>query len=162
MHLNAISPQAPPVKIQGIKTRLVPAIADVCPERLFGRWIEPFGGSMAVALNLRPKQALLADINPHLINLYRGIQTGAINGAAVREHFEREGAVLRATGGDHYYAVRERFNAEQDPLDFLFVNRAAYNGLVRFNQAGHYNAAFCRKPARYRRALVTRIANQVD
>lgn len=162
MRLNAARPQAPPVKIQGIKTRLVGAIAGVCPESIAGRWIEPFGGSMAVALNLRPERAFLADINPHLIRLYQGIQAGKVTGESARAHLAREGAALRERGEAHYYAVRKRFNAAGDPLDFLFVNRAAYNGLVRFNNAGHYNAAFCKKPERYRRHLVTRIANQID
>ena len=53
----------PPLKCQGIKTKLIPFIrANVSPDP-HGRWIEPFAGTCAVALNLRPEHALLADRN---------------------------------------------------------------------------------------------------
>lgn len=51
----------PPIKCQGIKTKLVPWIKAIVPDDFDGRWIEPFMGSGVVAFNLRPKRALLAD-----------------------------------------------------------------------------------------------------
>lgn len=154
-------PQAPPVKSQGIKTRLVPFIRGAINWDGRGRWVEPFFGSGAVALNLAPERALLADTNPHLVRLYRDIQQGRVTPAGVAAFLTGEGARLRARGGTHYYDVRARFNAGPTSLDFLFLNRAAFNGLIRFNRAGGFNTPFCRKPDRFRPAYVTRIANQV-
>ena len=155
-------PQAPPIKTQGIKTRLAPFISDHVAWDGRGRWVEPFLGSGAVLLNLRPERALAADTCRPVIDFYRGVRDGGITAGRVRAFLEREGARLRADGGEHYYRVRERFNREGDPLDFLFLSRAGYNGLMRFNGRGEFNTAFCKKPERFRPAYVTRICNQVQ
>ena len=152
----------PPVKTQGIKTKLVSLIAESIKWPGNGRWIEPFLGSGVVAFNIAPAQALLADTNEYIINLYLGIGAGAIDGAAVRRHLEREGSLLLKRGEEHYYAVRKRFNAGGDPLDFVFLNRACFNGMVRFNSKGEFNVPFCRKPNRFRPALITKIVNQIE
>ena len=44
----------PPIKCQGIKTKLVPTLKKIVPDDIEGRWIEPFCGSGVVPLNLRP------------------------------------------------------------------------------------------------------------
>ena len=62
---------------------------------------------------------------------------------------------------EYYYFVRDRFNDLADPLDFLFLNRSCFNGMMRFNKKGRFNVPFCRKPDRFRKAYVTKIANQV-
>lgn len=157
-----VAPKAPPIKTQGIKTKLVPLIArSVCWEGE-GRWVEPFLGSGVVAMNLAPKRALLADTNKHLIKLYQSIQYGEVNGSRVRGYLEREGTHLLEKGEDHYYFIRDRFNEAGDPLDFIFLSRACFNGMMRFNRKGGFNVPFCRKPERFRPALITKIVNQVE
>ena len=151
----------PPIKSQGIKTKLVPWIRSVCGGKAQDRWVEPFMGSGVVAFNVAPRAALLADTNPHIIEFYRAIQNDEVTPATARAHLEREGAQLSATAGEHYYIVRERFNAAPSPLDFLFLNRACFNGMMRFNRAGGFNVPFCRKPARFAPAYVTKICNQI-
>ena len=47
------------------------------------------------------------------------------------------------------------------PLIFLFVNRAGFNGMIRFNRKGGFNVPFCRKPQRFSQAYITKIDNQV-
>ena len=152
----------PPIKSQGIKTKLVPWIKSIVPADFNGAWIEPFMGTGAVAFNIAPRSAVLSDTNPHLINFYSGIASGAITAQSVRAYLTREGALLLEKGEDHYYFIRDRFNAEHSPLDFLFVNRAGFNGMIRFNKTGGFNIPFCRKPQRFAQAYVTKIANQVD
>ncbi len=153
--------RVPPVKIQGIKTKIVPLIMASIRWDGQGRWIEPFMGSGAVAFNVLPDRALLGDTNRHVVALYQAIQAGQIDARSVRAHLEREGSRLLSDGAAHYYSVRDRFNISHDPLDFLFLNRACFNGLIRFNRQGEFNVPFCRKPGRFQAALVTKIANQV-
>lgn len=45
----------PPIKCQGIKTKLVSSIKSLADQQNFDRWIEPFCGSGVVAFNLQPK-----------------------------------------------------------------------------------------------------------
>lgn len=153
--------QIPPLKIQGIKTKAIPFIQDSIDWRGSGRWIEPFVGSAVVPLNIKPERALLGDANPHLIRFYEAIRRGVVTGATVRTFLEREGACLLRDGQDHYYRVRARFNEQHDPHDFLFLNRACFNGMIRFNRKGRFNTPFCRKPERFRPAYITKICNQV-
>ena len=153
--------RVPPLKIQGIKTKIVPFIMQSIEWNGSGRWIEPFVGSAVVLLNVNPGRALLGDTNLHVINFYKSLQQGALTSSTVRGFLEREGENLRCDGENHYYRVRERFNAEHDPHDFLFLNRACFNGVMRFNRAGGFNTPFCRKPERFSRGYITKICNQV-
>lgn len=153
--------QIPPLKIQGIKTKAIPFIQESVHWDGSGRWIEPFVGSGVVPINIMPERALLGDANPHLIRFYTAIQKEVVTASTVREFLEHEGARLQCDGEEHYYRVRERFNESHDPHDFLFLNRACFNGLVRFNKKGQFNTPFCRKIDRFRPAYVTKICNQV-
>jgi DNA adenine methylase len=152
----------PPIKSQGIKTKLVPWIRSIVPPGFNGTWVEPFMGTGAVAFNVAPKKALLCDTNPHLVNFYTGIANGDITPEIVKEFLIFEGALLSEKGEEHYYAIRERFNLSHSPLDFLFLNRAGFNGMIRFNRKGGFNIPFCRKPQRFAQAYVTKITNQVE
>lgn len=152
----------PPIKSQGIKTKLVPAIAELVPDNFTGTWIEPFMGTGVVAFNLAPKKALLCDSNPHLINFYQAIATNEVNAAIVKDFLQIEGDKLLIKGECHYYDIRERFNKNHHPLDFLFLNRAGFNGMIRFNRQGGFNIPFCKKPQRFAQAYITKIVNQVD
>lgn len=153
--------KAPPLKSQGIKTKLVPFIQSILPASFEGVWIEPFMGTGAVAFNILPSRALLCDTNPHLIRFYEQIQQGLITDQVVRDFLETEGALLLKKGEFHYYEVRNRFNQTQNPLDFLFLNRAGFNGMIRFNQKGNFNIPFCRKINRFSKSYITKITNQV-
>ncbi len=152
----------PPIKSQGIKTKLVPWIHSIAPREFAGRWIEPFTGTGVVAFNIAPKHALLCDTNPHLVNFYQGISDGEITTEIVKNHLEKEGARLLEKGESHYYELRERFNKYYSPLDFLFLNRAGFNGMIRFNKKGGFNTPFCKKPYRFTQAYITKIINQVS
>ncbi len=154
-------PKVPPIKIQGIKRKLVPFIMNNINWTDKGRWIEPFLGSGIVMFNASPQTAAASDHNPHIIEMYTGIQNGQITPASVRDFLVREGGRLSEYGEQYYYEVRDRFNSVQDPLDFLFLNRSCFNGLIRFNSKGRFNTPFCRKPNRFSKAYVTKIVNQV-
>ncbi len=152
----------PPIKSQGIKTKLVDWISFNVKSVEFERWVEPFMGTGVVAFNLQPKNALLCDSNPHLINFYKAIQKKEITSALVKKFLNKEGEKLLRTEGEHYYAVRNRFNESGNPLDFLFLSRSCFNGMMRFNKKGGFNVPFCKKPNRFAQALITKITNQVE
>jgi len=151
----------PPIKSQGIKTKLVGWIQDSSTDQAFDRWVEPFMGTGVVAFNIQPRSALLCDSNPHLITFYKALQRGEVTADKTRQFLTDEGAKLLKSEGEHYYAVRERFNSTGNPLDFLFLSRSCFNGMMRFNKKGGFNVPFCRKPNRFAQALVTKICNQI-
>jgi DNA adenine methylase len=154
----------PPIKSQGIKTKLVPWIMDLAP-KVSGKWIEPFLGTGVVAFNSGYKKAILNDTNPHIINFYKGIQDKVITAPLMKQYLEKEGAILSAAdnnGYEHYLRVRTRFNSgEFSPYDFIFLSRAGFNGMMRFGSKGNWNIPFCKKPDRFAQAYVTKITNQV-
>lgn len=151
----------PPLKLQGIKTKLVPHIKKKACLKEGGVWIEPFCGSGVVALNIKPTRALLADTNIHIIRFYQSIQSGAITHKIVRHYLEHEGGILSRKKEQHYYDIRDRFNKNGEPLDFLFLNRSCFNGMMRFNSKGGFNTPFCKKINRFSRSYITKIVNQI-
>jgi DNA adenine methylase len=153
--------KVPPLKCQGIKTKLVEWIKDHASFSKDGTWIEPFMGSGVVGFNMRPVRAVFADVNPHIINFYNAIKEGKITAGIAKEFLEKEGAQLQAKGEEHYYEVRERFNKKGEPLDMLFLNRACFNGVMRFNKKGGFNVPFGHKPERFAKAYITKITNQI-
>lgn len=103
--------------------------------------MEPFCGGLAVALGLKPKRAVLNDLNPHLINFYAQLRRGL--SMTIEARYDRK----------LFYAHRERFNrlvtnggaqtAEAAQL-FYYLNRTCFNGLCRFNRSGEFNVPFGR------------------
>lgn len=153
--------KVPPLKCQGIKTKLTEWIKDHAALEESGTWFEPFMGSGVVGFNIRPRKAVFADINPHIVNFYNAIKDGSITAGIAKEFLEHEGEILQKKGESHYYEVRERFNKEAKPLDLLFLNRACFNGVMRFNKKGGFNVPFGHKPQRFAKAYITKISNQI-
>lgn len=152
----------PPIKCQGIKTKIVPLILSNAVLPTKGRWIEPFMGSGVVGFNSGCERILFNDLNPHIIAFYNALNTSVISPNIVREYLEQEGNDLREKGEAHYYKIRDRFNDLKQPLDFLFLSRAGFNGMIRFNRKGLYNVPFCRKNNRFAKSYITKIVNQVE
>ncbi len=119
-------------------------------------------GSGVVGYNIPCKRFLMSDTNPHLIRFYRSVNTGRITPEIARKYLEKEGSILLEKGAEHYLEVRKRFNERHEPLDFLFLNRAGFNGMIRFNRKGEINVPFCKKPQRFAPAYITRIVNQIE
>lgn len=158
---NTVIVKTPPFKIQGIKTKLVPCIHQLVEQETFDCWIEPFMGSGVVAFNIKPKKAILADSNPYIIDFYNSLKNGSIDELKVCNFLEQEGEQLKEQDDAYYYTVRERFNREHNPLDFLFLNRSCFNGMVRFNRNGDFNVPYGHKPERFSKSYITKICNQV-
>jgi len=153
--------KVPPIKCQGIKTKLVNFIFQNIKWDEQGKWIEPFLGSGVVLFNANPQRALVSDTNKHIIKMYQDIQSGVLTPQSVRDFLEVEGKKLEESNGEYYYEVRDRFNENGSSFDFIFLNRSCFNGMMRFNKTGGFNVPFCRKPERFRTALITKIVNQI-
>lgn len=149
----------PFLKWAGGKYRLLSRILEVLPAG--NRLVEPFVGSGAVWLNAPYARALAADLNPDLVGLYRVVrEEGESFIERCRPLFTPE-----TNAPEAFYALRARFNAASEPGEraalLLYLNRHAYNGLVRYNRAGGYNVPFGRYrtpyfPDRELRAFVRR------
>jgi DNA adenine methylase len=131
----------PPLKWAGGKRWQVQHLRALWEPHQRRRLVEPFCGGFAVTLGLNPETALLNDVNPHVINLYRWLKRG-LDVTVPMEHTSTA-----------YYAARVRFNkllkvgesgsAEAAAL-FYYLNRTGYNGLCRFNNQGGFNVPFGR------------------
>ncbi|MBX3086541.1 MAG: Dam family site-specific DNA-(adenine-N6)-methyltransferase [Anaerolineae bacterium] len=131
----------PPLKWAGGKRWLVPHLIPIWQAHQHRRLVEPFCGGLAVTLGLQPQRALLNDMNPHVINLYRWLDRGLTLTIDLRYDSEV------------YYTHRATFNrliraGQQDTSHaaelFYYLNRTGYNGLCRFNRKGDFNVPFGR------------------
>lgn len=129
----------PPLKWAGGKRWLVPHLAPIWSRYSDRRYVEPFCGGLAVGLGLHPARALLNDVNPHLINFYRHLQTGMPLQIEMRNDEQL------------FYRHRERFNqliqnggakSREAAELFYYLNRTCFNGLCRFNKTGEFNVPF--------------------
>lgn len=150
--------RVPPLKTQGKKTRLVPWLMETAGNA--SRVIEPFCGSAVFSLNMDAEKTLLNDVNPHIASFYRALRDGDVTPDGVRDFLEKEGERLSRGGNAHYLEKRREFNERPGPMLYLFLNRACFNGLVRFNSRGEFNTPFCKRPERFSKAYITKIVNQ--
>jgi len=129
----------PPLKWAGGKRWLVSHLKPIWEKHRQQRLVEPFCGGLAVTLGLGPDQALLNDINAHLVNFFYWIRQGLYIDIPLenKEHF--------------YYNYRKRFNrlleeGKHNTMEaaklFYYLNRTGYNGLCRFNKKGSFNVPF--------------------
>lgn len=137
----------PPIKWAGGKSRLVDDILKHLPRQVRGRYFEPFVGGGAVFWRLveegRIQRAVLADVNPELINAY----------VQIRDYVD---ALMRALNQlQPWVSDRTEFERirahDPDKLDsvwraarFIFLNRTCFNGLYRVNLSGRFNVPFGR------------------
>lgn len=130
---------APALRWAGSKRALLPQLAArfraAGPS---GRYIEPFAGSACLFFALRPRRAVIADLNSELIETYRNL----------RDHPRRLSRAMHAWGRDRdsYYEVRALAVADLDPIEraarFLYLNRLCFNGVYRTNRAGRFNVPY--------------------
>ena len=159
----------PPIKIQGKKTKLVQKIMEIADEILnehpeIDTWVEPFLGSGVVAFNgpSRIKKVVVNDINPHIIKFYKGVADGIITSDKIREVFELHNQNLLKGGVDYYNEIRDRFNQSFDTMDFLFLTRTGFNGVMRFNGSGKWNVPFCKLNNRLSKNVIEDLAGSVN
>ncbi len=127
----------PIVKWAGGKTQMLNAIIPKVPAK-YGRYIEPFVGGGALFFALNPEQAVIADSNPELINMYQ----------QVADHVEDVIAYLtqyKNTKEDFYEvrAVDWTLLPKADAAArMIYLNKTCFNGLYRVNKKGQFNVPY--------------------
>ena len=131
----------PFLKWAGNKFRVLPELLPLIGTPR--RYIEPFSGSTAVALNVDAEEYVLNDINKDLINLYRYLTNP--NDDSFLKYCDE---LFRPENNDkeEYLAFRELFNNSTDTFErsrlFVYLNRHCFNGLTRYNSKGGFNVPF--------------------
>ncbi|NDO81470.1 multidrug DMT transporter permease [Citrobacter sp. NCU1] len=114
------------------------------------RLIEPFVGAGSIFINAQGfDQYIGGDTSADLIGLYHGLQQ---NPTALVDKAKAMFETLNTSDG--YKDVREKFNRlHYTPLEraaaFLYLNRHAFNGLMRYNQQGGFNTSYGHYKAPY-------------
>lgn len=108
------------------------------PEKIQGRYFEPFLGGGAVFFHLRPQRALLADLNQELIGLYEGIRK---DWRGVWQAY-----LEMPASRDAYHDIRDWCIADLDPITraarLLYLNRTCFKGMWRHNSKGKFNVGY--------------------
>lgn len=129
------------IKWAGGKSRLADRIGQMLGP-CHGTYIEPFIGSAAVFLARRAAgaidDAILSDLNPQLINMYRWVRDDVDALLSALDQLPLDGWEAA------YYDVRRDYNeAEGETViqaaRMIWLNRAGFNGLYRVNRKGKYN-----------------------
>jgi DNA adenine methylase len=124
----------PFLKWAGGKRWLIENYPDIFP-KTFDRYIEPFLGGGAVFFYLKPKKAILSDINKDLIETY----------ITIRDDYQSVEKELFFHQVNHckryYYEMRKkRLRAKvSKAAKFIYLNRTCFNGLYRVNLKGEFN-----------------------
>lgn len=130
-HKKAVRPI---LRWAGSKYRLLSALTSQMPETL-NRYYEPFAGSACLFLRVRPRAAVLGDMNSELISAYRTIRArpdAVMSAVAKLPCTKREYYRQRALRPKHLPAVDRAAR-------FLYLNRHCFNGVYRTNREGQFN-----------------------
>lgn len=129
----------PLLKWAGGKTQMLPQLLPIIPQK-YNKYIEPFFGGGALYFAHQPKNAVIADSNPELVNLY---QTVADDVEGVIKYL----SVLPNTE-ETFYKVRAldwtQLTNSEAAARTIFLNRTCFNGLYRVNQKGCFNVPYGR------------------
>ncbi|MDR1624858.1 MAG: DNA adenine methylase [Tannerellaceae bacterium] len=136
---------SPFVKWVGGKRQLLDSIMKVMPKNIRNdTYIEPFVGGGAVLFHIQPRNAIINDFNPELMNVYH----------VIKEEPEELIADLKKHKNepDYFYAIRqldreegfEKTDRVKRASRLIYLNKTCYNGLYRVNNAGEFNSPFGR------------------
>lgn len=129
----------PVLKWAGGKSQLLNELNARLPKS-YNKYIEPFIGGGALFFNLKPEQAIIADLNPELVNLYKSIASSPEDVLKFLETFKND--------HDFFYEMRALDVKTLDPFyaaaRTIFLNKTCFNGLYRVNKNGQFNVPFGR------------------
>lgn len=119
------------------------------PDRI-NTYYEPFCGGCSVfneLVNTPGKKVgryILSDMNADVIGFYNRVKDdldGLVDGyAALHGRLNSFGDPEERKS--YWYTLRDRFNAMHDTVLFALLTRTSFNGLIRYNGKGEFNAPF--------------------
>lgn len=130
--------QAKPIlKWAGGKTQM---LGDLLPKvpAFFGRYIEPFFGGGAMFFALQPENAVIADSNPELINMYREVADHVEDVIQCLKRYENTSEMFYTVRSQEWTALPKADAAART----IFLNRTCFNGLYRVNKQGQFNVPY--------------------
>lgn len=132
-----VVPAKPILKWAGGKTQMLGDLLPKVPSS-YGRYIEPFLGGGAMFFALQPEQAVIADSNPELINLYRQVANHVDDVVCQLKKYENTQEMFYAVRGQDWTMLPEAEAAART----IFLNKTCFNGLYRVNKKGQFNVPF--------------------
>ena len=135
----SVETMRPLLKWVGGKTQILDKLLAKIPDTLQS-YHEPFagGGSVFLAVLAAKKvtgQVYVSDANPHLIAFYQAVKTNPDGLIAELKALMVENDAADSKE-DFYYECRSRFNANQTPALFLFLNKTCFRGVYREGPCG--------------------------
>lgn len=132
-----VVPAKPILKWAGGKTQMLGDLLPKVPSS-YGRYIEPFLGGGAMFFALQPEQAVIADSNPELINLYRQVANHVDDVVCQLKKYENTQEMFYTVRGQDWTMLPEAEAAART----IFLNKTCFNGLYRVNKKGRFNVPF--------------------
>lgn len=121
----------------GSKKQLLPRLK-VYWRNSFRRYVEPFMGSACLFFAIRPRRAILADMNEELVRTFLQVRDNPGTVASKLRRFP--------TGKEAYYEMRalrpEKLTPAEAAARFIYLNRFCFNGLYRTNKSGGFNVPY--------------------
>ncbi len=132
------TPVAKPIlKWAGGKTQMLGELMPRVP-KTYGRYIEPFFGGGALFFSLKPENAIIADSNPELINMYLQVANYVDDVIEYLQKYENT--------SEMFYEVRsldwQTLPKVEAAARTIYLNKTCFNGLYRVNRSGQFNTPF--------------------
>lgn len=125
----------PLIRWAGGKRSIVPTLLSFLPKN-YGCYFEPMLGGGAVFFAIRPNEAVIADINPELINFYSVIKHKP-------HQFRRTIEELRPSKTTYKGFRRSSPSTSLErAVRFFYLIRLSWNGIYRVNRQGEFNVPF--------------------
>jgi len=132
----------PFVKWAGGKRQLIPQMEEYLPKN-YNKFIEPFVGGGALFFHMKPKMAVLIDINEDLINCYEVIKHNPFELIrSLKKHKNEKEYYYQVRSADREIESFKKWTNVEKASRTIFMNRCCYNGLYRVNSKGEFNTPF--------------------
>lgn len=108
------------------------------------KYYEPFLGGGSLFFAIKPKNSIISDINFELINCFRQVARSP------KEITKLLKAYKKKDSAKFYYKIRkqqfDKLIRMERAARFIYLNKAAFNGIYRVNQLGQFNVPYGPSP----------------